>query len=74
MDDKTHELVFIAAAYAGGCEPCLLYHMKAALQMEVEPHDIKHAIEIGMRVKEISATREKELVKRILGDDQEETP
>ncbi len=40
MDEKTIELVGIAASVAGHCQPCLRYHMSAAKKLGIEKKDI----------------------------------
>ena len=47
MDEKTYELVGIAASVAGHCQPCLRYHMSAAKKLGVEKKDIRAAIELA---------------------------
>jgi AhpD family alkylhydroperoxidase len=35
MDEKTRELIDIAASVAGHCRPCFLYHFKQAEKLGV---------------------------------------
>jgi len=50
MDDKTRELVNIAAAVTGHCQPCLKHHMAEAKRLGVEEKDIRVAIAIAESV------------------------
>ena len=48
MDEKTRELVGIAASVAGHCRPCFQYHFKQAKKLGVPMYDISEAGDKGM--------------------------
>ncbi|MEF8879282.1 MAG: carboxymuconolactone decarboxylase family protein [Candidatus Thermoplasmatota archaeon] len=50
MDEKTMELVGIAASIAGHCRPCFLYHFKQAEKLGVTIDDIKEVVELANRI------------------------
>jgi AhpD family alkylhydroperoxidase len=47
IDERTKELVGIAASVAGHCRPCFLYHFKQAKKLDVSLDDIKEIIEFA---------------------------
>jgi AhpD family alkylhydroperoxidase len=50
MDEKTRELVGIAASVAGHCRPCFIYHFKQAKKLGVTMADINEAVEFANRI------------------------
>ncbi|TFG05800.1 MAG: carboxymuconolactone decarboxylase family protein [Promethearchaeota archaeon] len=48
MDEKTKELVVIAASIAGHCRHCFETHLTKAKELQVSLDDIKEAIELAM--------------------------
>ncbi|PIV70087.1 MAG: alkylhydroperoxidase AhpD family core domain protein [Euryarchaeota archaeon CG01_land_8_20_14_3_00_38_12] len=59
MDEKTKELVGIAASIAGHCQPCFIYHLKEAEKLKIPLEDIREAIEFA---KAISQSGDKNMV------------
>jgi AhpD family alkylhydroperoxidase len=51
MDFKVGELVGIAAAVAGHCQPCFEYHLEQARKMGVSDGEIKAAVRIAQAVR-----------------------
>lgn len=47
MDKKTNELTAIGASVAGGCVPCLRYHLSAAREAGATEMEIREAVSIG---------------------------
>ena len=47
MDNKTRELVAVAASLAAGCEKCLRQHILAARRVGASASDIQEAVEIA---------------------------
>lgn len=52
LDAKTIELASIAASIAGGCNPCLDYHFKKALEIGCSKEQAKEAIELGKMIRQ----------------------
>lgn len=50
MDEKTEELVGIAASVAGHCRPCLEYHVEAAKKLGVPVKDIRAAVALAKAI------------------------
>jgi AhpD family alkylhydroperoxidase len=50
MDEKTQELVGIAASVAGHCRPCFQYHFKQAKKLGVTIDDINEVVEFANRI------------------------
>ena len=50
MDDKTRELVAVAASMAGGCQDCLKQHAAAARRRGVSADQLHEAVNIGRAV------------------------
>jgi AhpD family alkylhydroperoxidase len=47
LDERTKELVGIAASVAGHCRPCFLYHFKQAKKLGVSLEDIQEVVEFA---------------------------
>ena len=56
MDSNTKELVAIAAAIAGKCQPCFAYHFKQAQELGIPANQIREAIQLA---KDIRASGDK---------------
>ena len=52
LDKKTIELAGIAASVAGGCKPCLDYHVKKAIELGCSVGEAKEAMELGKMIKQ----------------------
>lgn len=50
INERTKELVGIAASVAGHCRPCFLYHFKQAKKMGVSLEDIQEVIEFARNI------------------------
>lgn len=51
MDSKVRELIGIAAAVAGHCQPCFDYHLEQARKMGVSGGEIMAAVKIAQLVR-----------------------
>ncbi len=52
MDEKTKELIALAASVAGHCQPCFLLHMEIAKQVGVTEDEIREAIRWATAISE----------------------
>ncbi len=50
MDEKTMELVGIAAAIAGHCQPCFHYHYQKVRELGISAEDIDKTIDLALRI------------------------
>ena len=50
MDEKTMELVGIAASVAGHCRPCFVYHFGQAKKLGVSMDDINEVVDLASRI------------------------
>jgi len=50
MNKLVKELVAIGASVGAHCQPCLEYHIKAAIELGVTEEDIRQAVEVGHAV------------------------
>jgi AhpD family alkylhydroperoxidase len=50
MDERTMELVGMAASVAGHCRSCFVYHFKQAKKLGVTMGDINEAVEFANRI------------------------
>lgn len=50
MDEKTRELIGIAASLAGHCRPCFQYHFKQAKKLEIPTENITEVIEFARSI------------------------
>ncbi len=51
LDPATKELVGVAAAVAGHCEPCFAYHYEEAVALGVSLEAIQAAIELARAIR-----------------------
>jgi alkylhydroperoxidase/carboxymuconolactone decarboxylase family protein YurZ len=52
MDEKTRELIGVAASIAGHCRPCFLYHFKQAKVSNIPMKDLEGTIEFAKSISE----------------------
>lgn len=57
LDEKTKELIAIAASFTANCHPCLDYHVDKARQLGAAVEDIREAIAVGKHVRAGAAGR-----------------
>lgn len=51
METITRELVAIAAAIAGKCQPCFAYHFKQAQELGIPQEQIDEAIQLAKDIR-----------------------
>ncbi len=51
LDPATKELLGVAAAVAGHCEPCFAYHYKEAVALGISVEVIQAAIELARAIR-----------------------
>lgn len=51
MDTKTKELVALAAAIAGKCQPCFAYHYMQAQELGIPDDQIREAIQLAQDIR-----------------------
>lgn len=51
MDPATKELVALAAAIAGKCQPCFAYHYKQAQELGISDDQIREAIQLAQDIR-----------------------
>ena len=51
MDTRTKELVALAAAIAGKCQPCFAYHYKQAQELGIPADQIREAIQLARDIR-----------------------
>jgi len=51
LDPRTTELVGVAAAIAGHCQPCFDFHYRKALEIGVTPDEIRAAVALARAVR-----------------------
>ena len=66
MDERTIELVGIAASVAGHCQPCLRYHMNAAKKLEIEKKDVRAAVALAKAISKAGDESMAELASKLL--------
>lgn len=67
LDPRTTELVGIAAAIAGHCQPCFDYHYQKAKEVGVGDEEIRAAAALARRVRAAGGRHMDERVARGLG-------
>lgn len=68
LDPKTKELVGIAAAVAGHCQPCFTYHYKEARNSGATMEEIQEAVELARAVRSAGDRHMDELVTRRISE------
>jgi len=68
MDEKTLELVGIAASVAGHCQPCLKHHMNAAKKLGIEKKDVRAAVALAKAISKSGDESMSELAEILLAD------
>lgn len=68
LDPKTKELVGIAAAVAGHCQPCFAYHYREALNLGVIVEEIQAAVELARAVRSAGDRHLDEFVTRRMSE------
>lgn len=69
LDEKTIELVALGAAIGGNCIPCLEWHYKKCLELNIPKEEIFEAIETAQKVKNVPINKIDSLI-NILADKQ----
>jgi len=65
MDQKTKELIGIAAAIAGHCQKCFSYHYNEAKKLGIDVDEINETIEFAKAIRQTGDTSMDEFVSRI---------
>jgi len=67
LDPITNELVGIAAAVAGHCEPCFNYHYNEALNLGIPFVAIEEAVNLARAVRRAGQMHMEEFARRQMG-------
>lgn len=74
LEPKIKELVGVAAAVAGHCQPCFAYHYKEALRLGVSEEAIRAAMELARAVRQSGDRHMDEFASRRMTHVEEEAP
>ena len=74
LDPKTKELVGIAAAVAGHCQPCFAYHYKEATRLGVSEEAIRVTMELARAVRQSGDKHMDEFAARRMAHMEEDAP
>ncbi len=66
MDDRTKELVAIAASVAGHCQPCFYHRLARAENIGADGEEAGAAIELAKRISSVGDQRMAELIDNVL--------
>ncbi|QLH74598.1 MAG: carboxymuconolactone decarboxylase family protein [Methanomassiliicoccales archaeon] len=66
MDERTRELVAIAASVAGRCQPCFRHHLERSRELGVSDEDIRSTIALASRISEVGDQRMVEFVESLM--------
>jgi len=66
MDERTKELVALAASVAGRCQPCFKHHLGKAKELGIASNDIDEAISLANKIGEVGGLRMAEFVKETM--------
>lgn len=67
LDEKTKELIAIAASFTANCHPCLDYHVDKARQLGATQEEMLEAVEIGKHVRRGASGRTDKHALHLLG-------
>lgn len=67
LSAKTIELVALGAAVAGNCIPCLEWHYKKCVGLGISEGEIKQAIAMAKKVKQVPIKKIDEVAAKLLG-------
>lgn len=66
LDIKTIELVALGAAIGGNCIPCLEWHYKKCAELGIPKEEIREAIEMANKVKQVPIKKINEVAEQLL--------
>jgi len=69
MDQKTKELIGIAAAVAGHCQKCFSYHYNEAKRLKIEQVDIEEVVEFAKSIRTAGNKGIDEFIHRMISQD-----
>jgi len=69
MDQKTKELIGIAAAVAGHCQKCFSYHYNEAKRLKIEQADIEEVVEFAKAIRAAGDKGTDEFIHRMINQD-----
>jgi AhpD family alkylhydroperoxidase len=69
MDERTKELVAIAASVAGHCQPCFRHHLGKAKEIGIEVEDIREVVALATRISGVGDKRMAEFVEETMLND-----
>lgn len=68
MDERTRELIAIGTSVGAHCQPCLVYHVKKAREMDIAAADIQDAVGVGHMVEKGSMAAMKTFSEEVLNN------
>ena len=68
---KTTELVALGAAIGGNCIPCLEWHYKKCVELGIPKEEIREAIEMANKVKQVPIKKINEVAEKLLNETSE---
>ncbi|MEM2891788.1 MAG: carboxymuconolactone decarboxylase family protein [Thermoplasmata archaeon] len=68
MDERTAELVGIAASVAGHCQSCLRYHVREAKRLGIQKKDIRAAVALAKAISRAGDDSMTELAQRLIAE------
>lgn len=71
LDEKMIELVALGAAIGGNCVPCLKWHFDKCVELGIPKEEIKEAIEMAKKVKQVPINKIDDYAKQLLNNMQE---
>ena len=71
LNKKTIELVALSAAIGGNCIPCLEWHYKKCVELDIPKEEIKEAIEMARKVKQVPIKKINEVADKLLNETSE---
>lgn len=60
------ELVALGAAVGGNCIPCLEWHFKKCIELGIPLNDVKEAIEMAKKVRQVPIKKMNDLVEILI--------
>ncbi len=74
LSKRDHELVALGAAIGSNCVPCIVFHVREALDSGLSIHEIREAVESAHKLKQTPATLVLNAAHQELGEERSEPP
>jgi AhpD family alkylhydroperoxidase len=68
MDDRVKKLIAVGASLGANCHACLEYHVGKALELGIDPDEIREAVDVAKAVRQGAASNMDKLALSLIRD------